>query len=168
MPGTSQPPRCQRSTPVKHPQLPQLQQPHQPPRPAANENLSRAHLPDQPDPGRLYKRAHSSISKESTTRSRRDYFSGSNFSFSSQRSHRDYFSGSPCRAINKNCSITDPLREAISVSLTAVREESDLAQTPPRAALPDVVIDVGVELPEAAATSRIPREDRPPVIREIP
>ena len=86
-PGTSQPPRCQRSTPVRHPQPPQLPQPHQPPRPAANENLSRAHLPDQPDPGRLYKRAHSSISKESTTRSRRDNFSGSNLSFSSQRFH---------------------------------------------------------------------------------
>ena len=61
-PGISQPPRSQRSTPVKHPQLPQLLQPHQPPHPAANENSSRAHLSDQPDPGRLYKRAHPSIS----------------------------------------------------------------------------------------------------------
>ena len=161
-PGTSQPPRCQMSTPVKHPQLPQ------PPRPAANENSSRAHLPDQPDLGRHYKRAHSGISKESTTRSRRDYFSGSNLSFSSKRSHRDYFSRLPCRAINKNCYMTDPLREAISVSLTARREETDPAQTPPHAALSDVAIDVGVELPEAAATSRIPHEDRPPVILEIP
>ena len=167
-PGTIQTPRCQRSTPVKHPQLPQLPQPHQPPRPAANENSSRAHLPDQPDPGWLYKRAHSSINKESTTRSRRLNFSGSNHSFSSQRSHRDYFFGSPCLAINKNCYMTDPLREAISVLLTAVREGSDLAQTPTRAALPDVAIYVGVEPPEAAATSRIPREDRPPVILEIP
>ena len=153
---------------MKHPQLPQLPQPHQPPRPAANENSSRAHLPDQPDPGRLYKQAHSSISKESTTRSRRDNFFVSNHSFSSQQSHRDYFFGSPCRAINKNCYMTDPLREAISVSLTAVREGSDLAQTPTRAELPDVAIDVGVEPPEAAATSRIPCEDRPPVILEIP
>ena len=64
--------------------------------------------------------------------------------------------------------MTDPLREAISVSLTAVRGRSDLVQTPPRAALPDVVLDVGVEPPEAAATSRIQREDRPPVILEIP
>ena len=168
-PGTSQPPRSQRSTPVKHPQLPQLPQPHQPPHPAANENSSRAHLPDQPDPGRLYKRAHSSISKDSTTRSRRDNFSGSNLSFTcSQRSHRDYFSGSPCRALNKNCHMTDPLREAISVSLTAVRESPDPVQTPPRAALPDVAIDVGVEPPEAAATSRIPHENHPPVVLEIP
>ena len=64
--------------------------------------------------------------------------------------------------------MTDPLREAISVSLTARREETDPAQTPPRAALPDVTIDVGAEPPEAAATSHIPCEDRPPVVLEIP
>ena len=69
-PGNSHPPRSQRSTPVKHPQLPQLLQPHQPPRPAANENSSRAHLPDQPDFGRLYKQAHPSLSKDTSTRSR--------------------------------------------------------------------------------------------------
>ena len=102
-PGISQSPRSKRSTPVKHPQLSQLPQPHQPPCPAGNENSSRAHLPDQPDPSRLYKRAHSSISKDTTTRSRRDNFSRSNLSFNcSQRSHRDYFSGLPCRAFNKN------------------------------------------------------------------
>ena len=64
--------------------------------------------------------------------------------------------------------MTDPLREAISVSLTARREETDLAQNPPRAALPDVAINVGAELPEATATSRILREDRPSVVLEIP
>ena len=113
-PGTSPPPRGRMSTPMKHPQLPQ---PHQPTRPAANENSSRAHFSDQPDPSRLYKRAHSSISKDTTTRSRRDYFSGSNLSFtSSKRSHRDYFSGSPYWAINKNESLTDPCGEAISLS----------------------------------------------------
>ena len=64
--------------------------------------------------------------------------------------------------------MTDPLREAISVSLTARREETDPAQTPPLVALPDVAIDVGVEPPEAAATSRISREDHPPVVLEIP
>ena len=166
VPGISQPPRSQRSTPVKHPQLPQ---PHQPPRPAANENSSRAHLPDQPGPGRLYKQAHPNISKDTTTRSRRDNFSGSNLSFSyAQRSHRDYFSGSPCRAFNKNWHMTDPLQEASSVSLTAVRESTDPVQTPPHAALPDVVIDVGLEPPEAAATARIQRTDRPPVVLEIP
>ena len=92
--GNSQPPISQRSTPVKHPKLPQLPQPHQPPRPAANENSSRAHLPGQPDVGRLYKQAHPTLNKDTSTRSRQDNFSGSNLSFNcSQRSHRDYFSG---------------------------------------------------------------------------
>ena len=110
-----------------------------------------------------------SLSKDTTTRSRRDNFSGSNLSFNcSQRSHRDYFSGSPCRALNKNWHMTDPLREASSVARIAVRESPDPAQTPPRAALPDVALDIGAEPPEAAATSRIPRADRPPVVLEIP
>ena len=164
-PGTSQPPRGRMSTSVKHPQLPQH---HQPPRSTANENPSRANLPDQPDPGRLYKRAHSSISKESTTRSRRDNFSGSTLSFSSKRSHRDYFSGSPCRAVNKKQYLTDPHREAILLSQSGCRQETNPTLTPPCAALPDVAIEVGPEPPEAASTSRIPREDRPPVILEIP
>ena len=85
-PGTSHQPRERMSTIVKHPQ---------PPRPAANENSSRFNLPDQADHGRLYKRASSSISKESTARSRRDDFSRSTLSFRSKRSHRDYFYGSP-------------------------------------------------------------------------
>ena len=48
-----------------------------------------------------------------------------------------------------------------------MRERSDPAQTPPRAALPDVSIDVGAEPPEAAASARIPRADRPPVVLDI-
>ena len=148
-------------------QLPQPPQHPQPPRSAANQNSSRNNPLDQAELGWLYKPAHSSLSKDSTTRSRRDYFSGSNLSFSSKRSHRDYFSGSPSGLLNKNQYMTDPLQEAISISLAARRKETDPAQTPPRSALPDVAIDVGVELPEAAATSRIPHEDRPPVVLEI-
>ena len=64
--------------------------------------------------------------------------------------------------------MTDPLTEASSVASIAVRESPDPAQTPPRTALPDVALDVGAETPEAAATSRIPRADRPPVVLEIP
>ena len=153
------------STSVKHTQLPQYLQP---PCSAANKNSSRANLPDQVDLGRLYKRVHSSISKESTARSRRDNFSGSTLSFRSKRSHRDYFSGSPYRAINKNRYMTGPPQEAISVSQSDSKKETDPVQTPPRAALPDISIDVGLEPPEAAATSRIPREDLPPVVLEIP
>ena len=167
-PGSSQPNRGQMSTSVKHPQLPQLPQHPQPPRSAANENSSRANLPDQADLGQLYKRAHSSISKEFTPRSRRDNFSGSTLSFRSQRSHRDYFSGSPYRAINKDRYMTGPPGEAISASQSDSIKETDPVQTPPRAALPDVSIDEGLEPPEAAETSHIPREDRPPVVLEIP
>ena len=168
-PGNNQPPRSQRSTTMKHPQLPPLPQPHQPPRPAANENSSWAHLPDQPDLGQLYKQAHPSLSKDTTTRSRWDSFSGSNLSFNcSQRSHRDYFSESPCRALNKNWYVNGPVREASSVSLTTVRESTIPVQTPTHAVLPDVAIDVGVGPREAAATARIQRADRPPVVLEIP
>ena len=164
-PGTDHQPRERMSTIVKHPQLPQHPQP---PRPAANENSSRGNLPDQADHGRLYKRAPSSISKESTDRSRRDYFSGSSLSFSSKRPHRDYFSGSPYRATNKKQLMTDPQREAMSLSQSGCRQEMDPVLIPPRADLPDVTIEVGLEPPEASSASHIPREDRPPVVLEIP
>ena len=117
-PGISQPPRCTRSTPVKHPQPLAHPQHPQPPGPAANHNSARPDLLDQAELGRLYKPARPSISKDTTTRSRRDNFSGSTLSFNrSQRSHRDYFSGSPCRALNRNWHLTDPLREASPVAV---------------------------------------------------
>ena len=60
-PGTSQPPRCTRSTAVKHSQtLPRLQHP-QPSRPAANHNSAWPDLLDQAELGRPYKPACSSI-----------------------------------------------------------------------------------------------------------
>ena len=168
-PGTSQSPNRTMSASVKYPQPPQLPQHPQPPSLAANRNSALPNLLDQAELGCLYKPACSSLSKESTTRSRQDYFPGPNLSFNcSQRSHRDYFSGSPCRAVNKNWTLTDPLREASSVASIALRESSDPAQTPPRPALPDVRLDVGAEPPEAAVTSRIPRAERPPVVLEIP
>ena len=57
VPGTSQPPRCARSTPVKHPQ--HLARPQHPqlPGPAANHNSERLDLLDQAELGRLYKPA---------------------------------------------------------------------------------------------------------------
>ena len=95
-PESSQPPRCARSTPVKHPQHLACPQHPQPPGPAANHNLEQPDLLDQAELGRLYKPAQPNISKDTTTRSRRNNFSGSNLSFTcSQRSHRDYFSGCP-------------------------------------------------------------------------
>ena len=166
--GTSQPPRCARSTPVKHPQPLTRPQHPQTTGQAANHNSARPDLLDQAELGRLYKPALPNISKDTTTSSRRDNFSRSNLSFNcSQRSHRDCFSGSFCRALNRNWHLTDPLREASSASAIAVRERSDPAQTPPRAALPDVSIDVGAEPPKTATTTSIPRADRPPVVLEI-
>ena len=164
-PESSQPPRCERSTPVKHLQPLASPQHPQPPGPTANHNSEWPDL-NQAELGRLYKPTGPSISKDTTTISRRDNFSGSTLSFAtcSQRSHRDYFSGSPCRALDKNCHLTDPCREGSTI---AVRESSDPVQSPPHAALPDVSLDVGVEAPEAAATARIPRADRPPVVLNI-
>ena len=164
-PGTSQSPSPAMSTPVKHSQTFQHPQHPQPPSSAANHNSGRPNLLDQAEMGRLFKPARSSISKESTTRSRQDNFSGSNLSFTClQRSHRDYFSGSPSGQFNKNLSLTDPYREA----RIAGSKRSGPTQTPPRAALPDVHLDIGAALPEAAATCRIPRGDRPPVVLDIP
>ena len=163
--GTSQSPSSALSTPVKHPQAFQSPQHPQPPGSVANHNSERSDLLDQAELGRLYKPARSSISKESTTRSRRDNFSRSNLSFTGlQRSHRDYFSESPSGQLNKKVSLTDPFREARITGST----RSGPAQTPPRAALPDVRLDIGAALPEAAATCRIPRADRPPVVLDIP
>ena len=143
---------------MKHPQLPQHPQ-H--PRPAANENASRVYLLDFiSGPHQAEARNPQTDLVETTSP---DHLP----SFSSKRPHRDYFSGSPYRAINKNTSLTDPPREAISLSQCSCHKETDPSQTPPRAALPDSVIDVGLDPPEAASTSRIPCEDRPPVILEI-
>ena len=141
-PGSSQPPRCGRSTLVKHHQPLTCPQHQQPPGPMANHNSGRPDLLDQAELGRVYKPAGPSIGKDTTTRSRRDNFSGSTLSFTtcSQRSHRDYFSGSPCRALDKNCHLTDPCKEGSTI---AVMERSDPVQSPPRTALPDVYLDVG-------------------------
>ena len=163
-PGTSQSPSPAMSTTVKHPRTFQRPQHPQPPSSAANHNSGRPNLLDQAELGCLFKQARSSISKESTTRSRRDNFSGSNLSFTGlQRSHRDYFSGSPSGQLNKKVSLTDPYREA----RIAGSKRSGPAQTPPCTALPDVHLDIGSALPEAAATCRIPRSDRPPVVLDI-
>ena len=64
--------------------------------------------------------------------------------------------------------MTGPPREAVSVSQSGSIKETDPVQTPQSAALPDVAIDIGLEMPEAAAISRIPHEDHPTVILEIP
>ena len=164
-PGTSQSPSSALSTPVKHPRTFQRPQHQQPPGSAANHSSERPNLLDQAELGCLFKPARSSISKESTTRSRRNNFSGSNLSFTGlQRSHQDYFFGLPSGQLNKEVSLTDPYREARIAGST----RPGPAQTPPQAALPDVHLEIGAALPEAAAIYRIPRADCPPVVLDIP
>ena len=175
-----------------HPQHPQHPLPA-----AANENSSRVNLWDQADSGRLYKQAQRSRVKQSTKRSRRDYF-GSSPSFSSKRPRRDYFSGrSPhsraCKGpdtelllqpqAHRGRTRAGPQGGAISLPQSGCHSVSHHPQTPPRSARPDLVIEVGPEPPAADLTShipreelqdadssnsRIPREDLPPVILEIP
>ena len=134
-PGTSRSPRSVMSTPAKHPLTSQRQEHPQPPGPATNHNSGCAHLQDHPESGCLYKPASSSIQQDSTTRSRRENFSGSSLSSSAlQRSHRDSFSGSPSGQLNKKVPLTDPCREA----RIAGGPRPGPAQTHPRAALPDI------------------------------
>ena len=166
-PGIDLRPRWMKRTPVKHPQPPQHPQ-H--PCPAANENSSRVDPWNQADPGRLYKQAQWSRGKESTKRFRRDN-SGSSPSFSSKRPRRDYFSGpSPhsraCKGPDaelvpqpqtpRGCTQAGPQGRAISLQQSDCHSESHLPQSPLRAAQPDSVIEVGLEPPAAASTSRIP------------
>ena len=148
--------------PVKHPLTSPRPQHPQPPSPAANHNSSRNYLQDHSESQRVYKPAQPSIQQDSTTRSRRDSFSGSGLSSPAlHRSHRDSFSGSPSGQLTKKVQLTDPLREA--------RIAGDLrpgpVQSHPRAAHPDVCLEIDAALPEAAAVSRA---ERPPVVLEIP
>ena len=150
------------SAPVKHPLTSQRPQHPQPPGQAANHNSGHSYLQDHSESGCVHKPASSSIQQDSTIRSRRDNFSGSGLSSPAlQRSHRDSFSGSPSGQINKKVHLTDPYREArIAGGLRAVP-----VLTHPRAALPDVHLEIGAALPKAAAVSRA---ERPPVVLDIP
>ena len=179
--------------PPQHPKHPQ-----HPLSAAANENSSRVNLWNQVNPGRLYKQAQGSRVKESTKRSRRGYFSGSPPSFSSKQPRRDYFSGpSPhsraCRGpdtelllqpqTHRGRTEAEPQGGAISLPQSGCHPVSHHPQSPPRSARPDLVLEVGLEPPAADltsriqcvdqqdaenSTSRIPLEELPPVIIEIP
>ena len=134
-PGTSRSPRSAMSAPVEYSLTSQRPQHPQPSGPAANHNSGRSYLQDHPESGSIYKPASSSIQQDSTTRSRRDNFSGSGLSSPAlQRSHRDSFSGSPSGQTNKKVPLTDPYREA----RIAGGPRPSPVQTHPCAALPDV------------------------------
>ena len=161
-PGTSRSPGSAMRAPVKHPLTSQRPQHAQPPSPAANHNSSSAYLPDHPESRRVYKQARSSIQQDSTTRSRRDSFSGSGLSSPTlQRFHRDSFSGSPSGQLNRKVQLTDPLRE----TRIAGGWRPGPVQSYSHAAHPDVRLDIDTAWPEAAAVSRA---ERPPVVLEIP
>ena len=158
-PGTSRSPGSAMSAPVKHPLTSQHPQP---PGPAANHNSGRSYLWDHPEYGCVYKPDSSSIPQDSTTRSRRDTFSGSGLSSPAlQRSHRDSFSGSPSGQTNKKVPLTDPHREV----RIAGGPRPGPVQTHPRAALPDVCLEIDAALPEAAAVSRA---EQLPVVLDVP
>ena len=145
-PGTSRSPGSAMRAPVKHPLTFQRPQHSQPPSPAANHNSSHNYLQDHSESRRVYKPARSSIQQDSTTRSRRDSFYGSGLSSPAlQRSHRDSFSGSPSGPLNKNVHLTDPLREV----RIAGGWRPGPVQSHPRAALPDVRLEIDAALPEA-------------------
>ena len=147
--------------PVKHPQTLQRPQHPQPPGPAANHNSGLGYLQDHTESGRLYKPACSSIQQDSTTRSRRDSFSGSGLSSPAlQRSYRDSFSGSPFGPTKKVVLLTDPLREA----RIARGPRPSPVQSHPLTACPDVRLEIDAALPEAAAVSHA---ERPSVVLEI-
>ena len=145
--------------PLKHP-LTFLHPQH--PRLTANHNTGGRFDPDHSEPVRLYNPARSSIQLDSALRSRRDSFSGSGLSSPAlQWSHRDSFSGSPAGHLNKNVSLTDPIREGrIAGGL-----RPGPVQPHPCAACPDTRLDIDVAPPEAAAFSRA---ERPPTVLDIP
>ena len=161
-PGTSRSPGSVMRAPVKYSLTSQRPQHPQPPSPAANHNSSRAYLPDHPESRQVYKPARSSIQQDSTTRSRRDSFYGSGLSSPSlQRFHRDSFSGSPSGQLSRKVQLTDALRE----ERIAGGWRPGPVQSHPRAAHPDVRLDIDAALPEADAVSHA---ERPPMVLEIP
>ena len=144
-----------------------------------NQNSERRFDPDHPEFRGVHKPVQPSIQQDSAHRFRRDSFSGSGLSspalqqshrdsFSGsglsspalQRSHRDSFSGSPSGLLNKNC-LTGLQRE---VRIDG-GSRPGLAYPLPRAARPDMRLEVDAAPPEAAALSRA---ERPPTVLDIP
>ena len=183
-------------TPQKH-----LQHTQHPLPVTANENSPGANFWNQADLSWLYKQAQGSRVKQSSKRPRWDYFSRSSLLLSSKRPRRDCFSGTSPRACkgpvpelllqpqtrrgytSVSATQAEPQGGAISLPQSGCHSVFHHPQSLPRSARPDLVLEVGLEPPEADLTSRIPcedqqdavnstsrnpREDLPPVILEIP
>ena len=127
LPGIDLRPRWMNRMPQNHPQPPQHPQ-H--PLSAANENSSRVSLWNQADPGRLYKQAQGSRVKESTKRSRRDYFSGPS-------PHSRACKGPDTELVpqpqtHQGFTQTGPQGRAISLQQSGCHSVSHHLQSPPR------------------------------------
>ena len=148
-PGTSQSPSPTMSTPVKHLQTFQRPQHPQPPCSATNHNSGRPNLLDQAELDAYINRPDPASARNPPLDLVETTSPGLTF---------------PSLACSDLIETTDPYREA----RTAVSKRSGPVQTLPRAALPDVHLEIGAALPEVAATCRIPRAERPPVVLDIP
>ena len=149
------------STPVEHPRTFRRPQHPRHPRLSANQNSGRRFDPDHPEFRGVYKLAQPSIQQDYHSSIRRDSFSGSGLSSPAlQRSHRDSFSESPFGHLNKK-SVTDSKREV----RIARGQRPGIVYPLPRAARPDMRLEIDTALPEAAA---LHSEERPPTILEIP
>ena len=151
-----------KSTPVEHPRT--FLRPQHPQHPWfwTNQNSERRFDPDHPEFQGVYKPAQPSIQQDSALRSRRDSFSGSGLSSPAlQWSHRDSFSGSPVGHLSGNKSFTDPKRE----ERIAGGLRPGLVLPHPRAACPDMRLEINAVPPEAAAISRA---EQPPTVLDIP
>ena len=151
-----------KSTRVEHPRTFLRPQHPQHPRFWTNQNSERRFDLDHPEFQGVHKPAQPSIQQDSALRSRRDSFSGSVLSSPAlQRSHRDSFSGSPVGHLSGNISLTDPQRE----ERIAGGLRPGLVLPHPRAACPDMRLDLDAAPPEAAAISRA---EWPPMVVDIP
>ena len=134
----------------------------QPPRFSTNHNSERRFDPDHPEFRGIYKPAQPSIQQDSAHRLRRDSFSGSDLSSPAlQRSHQDSFSKSPPGQLNKEISLTDSNREA----RIAEGSRPGISYPLPRAAHPDMRLELDAAPSEAVALSRA---ERPPTVVDIP
>ena len=143
--------------------------------------------PWNPDtPGRLYKQAQGSRVKQFSKRPRRDYFSETSLHHKACQGPVSELLLQPQTrrgSTSASSSQAGPQGGAISLPQSDCYSVFHHPQSLPRSARPDLFLEVGLEPPAANLasripcedqqvagnpTSRIPREDLPPVILEIP
>ena len=146
-----------KSTPVEHPHSFTSSLLSQPPIPTANQNSRIPSRQDHSEIWGLYKPAQTDPRQDLTATCTRDNISG--FGLSSpalQQPPTKPFSGSPARH-----SMTDPYREARDAE---GERPGIIHPLLPRAAHPDIRLQIDAALPEAAA---LDRRTRPPTVLDI-